>query len=85
MDGISLPQPPTHPFLSAVKGQAKACRPAKLGLVSLEGPCSMLVVIIIPPGLDTFNANGGGHKFTTVNNPNFELEIIKICFKYESH
>lgn len=53
--------------------------------VSRKSPCFMLVHIFIPRCLDTFKANWGDQKFSTTNNPNFELEIIRVCFKLESH
>lgn len=82
MDGVSLPQPSTHPFLSSIKGQAKPRHQTCLLPRLQGGPCFMLIHSSIPQCSDACEANLGDEKFTTADKPNFiGLEIIKAFFK----
>lgn len=85
MDGISLPQPSTHPFLSSVKGRAERFHQAAVSLCGTmvlspeRGPHFMLALIFIRQCLDACKANLGDRKFPTADQPNFVgLEIIYI-------
>lgn len=83
------PQPPTTLFSQVLRDKqsplAKLCLVfSYYSAVSREAPVSCLLISFVP-SVWTLKANRGGQKFTTANDPNFEVEVIWVFFQYERH